>query len=326
MSYQALHFFCSFVIHYTMREKIKTGFSILIILILLPYVAVVFRTGSMNGLAVKKEDSGLEEYVAGILPGEIPVTYEEEALKAQAVVARTNLLYQSMEFYNVATAEEAAEQLQEKDLEKMGFVYYTPMDLEEFWGYEQWEIYQERVRKAVAETEGEFLTLDEKPIDLPYHAVSAGKTRSGAVLGAEYTYLTEVKCEGDLESPDYLRIEIFAEGVQGQAVSGNAVSEAEPEVLWQVPEILARDDSGYVTEVRMGEETLSGEEFRRKYGLNSSCFTVNETEGAVRITTKGLGHGLGMSLFQANLQALEGKTYREILSYFYRNVECISFR
>lgn len=287
-----------------MREKIKTGFSILIILILLPYVAMVFRTGNPAGSEAKTEEPGLEDFVAGILPGQMSVTYEEEALKAQAVIVRTNLLKKCLEFYGTADMDEAAKALRETELEEMGFVYYTPEKMEELWGYESWERYEAKVRSAAKSTAGEILALDGSPVELPYHAVSAGKTRDGQVLGEAYSYLEAVECPGDLEAADYLKVQAFSESL---------------------PEILSRDASGYVTEVRLGEEVLAGEEFRTRYGLNSSSFSFAESEEGIRITTKGLGHGLGMSQYQANLQAISGKTYLEILLYFYKNVECISF-
>ena len=81
-----------------MKEKIKTGISVLIILILLPYVAAVFRTGSMSGTEEPAHQAGVEDLVAEILPAQMPVSYEEEALKAQAVIVRTNLLRQAMSF------------------------------------------------------------------------------------------------------------------------------------------------------------------------------------------------------------------------------------
>ncbi len=282
----------------------KTGMSILIILMLLPYVAVVFRTGSMKGLEGQMEEPGLEMYVMGILPGQMPAAYEEEALKAQAVVIRTNLLRKSMEFYKTKDLKTAAASLREQDLEEMGFTYYSPMELEELWGYEQFEWYEERIRKAVEDTAGEILALEGEPVDLPYHAVSAGRTRAGSLLGEDYGYLEPAECPGDVEAADYLKIQTVE--------------------LEESLEIRKRDEAGYVTEVCLGEEVLTGEEFRSRFSLNSSCFTAERTEDGVRITTKGLGHGLGLSMYQANLQALKGSKYLEILSYFYKNVECIS--
>ena len=81
-----------------MEEKIKTGISVLLILILLPYVAAVLRTGSMSGTESPPQEQDLEALVAEILPAQMPVQYEEEALKAQAVVIRTNLLRQAGDY------------------------------------------------------------------------------------------------------------------------------------------------------------------------------------------------------------------------------------
>ena len=91
-----------------------------------------------------------------------------------------------------------------------------------------------------------------------------------------------------------------------------------------LPVIRGRDSAGYVTEVQAGDEILTGEAFRFRYSLNSSCFTAEETDGGVRIVTRGLGHGFGMSLYAANRMAEEGQDYRAILTYFYKNLDCIS--
>lgn len=288
-----------------MREKIKTGLSIFIILILLPYVAVVFCTGNMRGQEPEASENRLEEYVAGILPGQMQVSYQKEALKAQAVIIRTNLLKKSMEFYHTDNIKAAAEAIQETDLKTMGFNYTPPEDLERLWGYEQWKEYETKLWDAVQATEGQILTIGGHPVELPYHAVSAGRTRDGKILGEEYSYLNPVDCPGDVESADYMKIQFLEFPV--------------------FPEIMEKDETGYVTKLRMGEELLTGEEFRSRYALNSSCFTLDETEEGIRVVTKGLGHGLGLSMFQANRFAADGQTYLEILHYFYKNVECISF-
>lgn len=299
-----------------MKEKIKTGISVLIILILFPYVAAVFRTGSMSGTEQLTLDTGLEQLVAEILPVQIPVSYEKEALKAQAVIIRTNLLTRAMQYYGLSMAAEAADAVREEDLETLGFDFYSREEQIRLWGYEAWEQYAKKCSEAAEETAGQVLAFAESsqtenkeelrfPSDIPYHAVSAGVTRNGAVLGEEYSWLESVECAGDLQSADYLKIETGS--------------------LPGLPEILARDEAGYVTEVRLEGGVLGGEEFRKNYGLNSSCFTAEETEEGVRIVTKGLGHGLGMSLYQANLRALSGSEYEEILLYFYKNLKCISF-
>jgi stage II sporulation protein D len=260
---------------------------------------VVLCTGSLQGTEKNEEESGLEEYVAGILPGQFPLTGEEELLKAQAVIIRTNLLKKAMEYYQTETMSEAAQALQEEDLEEMGFTYYSRQEREEQWKYGQ------KLLMAVEETAGQVVVCQEQPVDLPYHTVSAGMTRSGQELGQAYTYLEPVECPDDRKSSDYLEIRYLE--------------------MDEIPEILERDESGYVTQVRVGEEILGGEEFRSRYELNSSYFTLESTEDGIRITTRGLGHGMGLSLYQAGILAEEGADWLEILMYFYKNVECISF-
>ena len=287
-----------------MREKIKTAASILVILILLPYVAVVFCTGELAGGQTEPEEIQLERCVAQILPMQISVTYETEALKAQAVVIRTNLLRAAMEYYGAADWQQAVEDLREADLEALGFSVCTEDGAEKLWSYENRQRYEEKCRTAAEETLGPVLALDGELKDLPYHAVSAGKTREGGTLGKDYAYLASVDCEGDVASADYLQISYFPD--------------------MELPVIESRDSAGYVMSVRLADETLTGEAFRFRYKLNSSCFTTEETDGGVRVVTRGLGHGFGMSLYTAGRMALAGQTYREILSYFYKNLDCIS--
>ena len=84
-----------------------------------------------------------------------------------------------------------------------------------------------------------------------------------------------------------------------------------------------RDSSEYALEVQIGETSISGEDFRNCLGLNSACFFLKEVEGEVRIVTKGLGHGLGLSQYGASEMAKEGAGYREILQYYYQNAEIV---
>ena len=82
-----------------------------------------------------------------------------------------------------------------------------------------------------------------------------------------------------------------------------------------------REESGYVKTIQVGNSSVSGEEFRKVFSLNSACFYIREIDGRVRIVTKGLGHGYGLSIYGANEMAKEGKTYQEILSYYYSGIE-----
>ena len=289
-------------IRYKMIEKIKTAFSVFLILLLFPYI-VVMLSGSQTEetlLAAKGDRiDGLDAWVMRILPGEMPVTYELEALKAQAVIARSNLAWR-MEAEGIGP-----EQISEERLEIWEMACYMPEELEELWGNKHFEEYYEKITWAVQETSGKVLSYEGKYVDLPFHAVSAGQTRDGSLLGEAYPYLKAVECPGDLEAEGYLGV------VRLQTED--------------VPEILETDASGYVTEIRLGGKGMAGEEFRHREALNSSCFTIQETKNGWVATTKGVGHGFGLSMYQAHVQAFQGKTFLEILQYFYEGMECISF-
>ncbi|MCI8416748.1 MAG: hypothetical protein HFI33_04460 [Lachnospiraceae bacterium] len=291
-----------------MREKIKATGSIFIILLLLPYVAVMLVGGQTGKHAYgqesakEEEASGteeLEEWVLEILPAQMPVTYEKEALKAQAVLIRSNLAY------HLQQEQISPQKLDAKKLEEWELPHYSILELEEIWGEALFEEYYGKIIQAVQETRGQVLRWEGRYVDLPYHAVSAGRTRDGSLLGDAYPYLQVAECPGDLEAENFIQL------VQLD--------------LSQTPEITAVDDSGYVTEIRLGESLMAGEEFRIRENLPSSCFTLQQQEGAWLAVTKGLGHGFGLSMHQAQLKACQGKTYLEILEYFYEGMECISF-
>ena len=93
-----------------------------------------------------------------------------------------------------------------------------------------------------------------------------------------------------------------------------------PEKILESVTVAERDSSDYVTKVAVGEQTITGEEFRNHFKLNSSCFYLKEVENQVRIVTKGLGHGLGFSQYGANVLAKEGKEYKELLQYYYKDI------
>ena len=137
---------------------------------------------------------------------------------------------------------------------------------------------------------------------MPFHQLSNGRTRSGQeVLESDaYAYLQVKDCPKDVGSDLHMQTKIIS-------VSG--------------VQILSHDSAGYVTEVQIGEEKCSGDEFRDTYELASGCFELQEFDGKTRAVTKGVGHGLGMSQYTANEMAKEGKTYKEILQFFYEGTE-----
>lgn len=172
-----------------------------------------------------------------------------------------------------------------------------------------------RMYDAVVRTQGQVITIGGAYKELPYHAVSAGRTREGILLGEEYSHVLAVECPMDKESEEYLkRYQIPQDGFS--EVLGQDFSLQETE--------LQRDSSDYVSHVRFREEEWQGEAFRSLLHLPSSCFYMEESEGGICVTVKGNGHGFGISLYTADRMVQNGAGLTEIIQTFYRDAECIT--
>ena len=302
-----------------MKEKIKLFGATLLLLILIPYMVTLFFNDEAAGFLQKSDASTeLEEKVILLVSEEISGQAEIEAIKAQAVIARTTLY-------------------QNPDMEVQG----NESNLKEN---------METIQFCVEETKGEILTCQGKPIDAAYHGVSGKATRNaGEVAGQEdKSYLKSVDSSWDIASPNYLTIfymeksELASkveallnndDNVSGAELSEEQKSESaeeknngskitvNPETILTDLVIEERDSSDYVTKVRYGDKILNGEAVREALGLSSAVFYFSELEGKVRIMTKGLGHGLGLSQYGAEVMAKDGKKYQEILKYYYTGVE-----
>lgn len=279
-----------------MWQKLKKFGCYLIIIVLLPYVITVFIHGAdmevsshvdETYVTVKLEDgtaleTPIEDYCIGIMAKEIPADYEKEALKAQAVLVRTDI-YRKIE--------------KEGSRAVFDTSFWTREQMEEAWGAAGRARYYNKLKSAWQSTEGEILMYDGAPAKTPFFRLSNGSTRDAQkVLGKKYPYLQTVDCPKDIEAVEQI-----------QTVT---LSDLEAEVA-------ECDETGYVLKVKAGDETVSGEEFRKNYHLASSCFTIQKYNGKLRITTRGIGHGVGMSQYTANAMAKEGKTYDVILEYFF---------
>ena len=215
----------------------------------------------------------LDDYCIGVLAKEVSSDYEDEMLKAQAVIVRTAVYSQITE-------------LREEVLEKS--------DLDAVW-------YQ-KLKKIWEETEGQVIMYNNELALVPFHQLSNGRTRSGQeVLGSdEYPYLQIKECPKDIGADEQMKTMVIP-------VSG--------------ANVLTSDSAGYVMEVKIGEETCGGDNFRDTYELASSCFELQGFEDKTRVITKGVGHGLGLSQYTANEMAKEGKKHKEILQYFFPGTE-----
>jgi stage II sporulation protein D len=309
---------------------VKTIGAFFIILILLPYVFAVFVNGSeMEGIGktgnnyVQVRQVGADgteqvfkvawvDYFIGVLAKDISESYEEETLKAQAVLVRTNL-YRSLNASSDFVLEES---------------YLSTEDLEKKWDAKYFDSYYERLKQAMEDTENQVLYYEDTYAMVPFHQSSNGMTRSGLeVLGDLYPYLQSVECTSDKEATDEMHIYQFEYSeIQSKCQSFLvAVSEEDANKTYTFSDfaIVEYDSAGYVTKMKIGDTVCTGDQFRDALSLASSAFTLQDYNGMLRITTVGKGHGLGMSQWTANELAKEGKSYEEILDVFFTGTKLI---
>lgn len=258
----------------------------------------------------------LESYVCGALAGEMPAAYHLEALKAQAVAARTRIEQQRQN--GGCTLHEGAD-ICTDSAHCQG--YATPEDCRTLWkdGY---EAYRSRILTAVAETQGEVITYDGELIEVFYHAISGGKTEAvQAVFSQSLPYLVSVDSAGEENVRGYqqdltLPIEETADMLQAAFPFLQAAAEEVQRTLT----IGAYTETGRVKSVLVCGKEINGTDFRRALGLRSTWFSISMDGESITFHQRGYGHGVGMSQAGANCMAADGMTYREILMHYYPGV------
>lgn len=319
---------------YTIEQKMKSAAAFLVIIILLPYIISVFVNGadaasgegSVFYVKVKVPDTeeadgiaeiGWTDCLAGILAKEVPEDFGEEAMKAQAVVIRTQIY---------------------RELESSGDKILTleRMTLEEMkkqWGQEKALDYYNKYIRAVEQTDDTVLMYGDGYAWTPFHQSSSGMTRSAAeVMGTEeFPYVAVRECPDDKEADNEIQVFTFSyEEIQAACrdflVAADDGEQAEKGYTFADFEIQEYDSAGYVSRLRIGDTVCTGDQFRDALDLPSSCFSFSELrEGkagsGIKITTAGNGHGIGMSLWTAEKMDEDGSTYEEILSFFFEGTE-----
>jgi stage II sporulation protein D len=253
----------------------------------------------------------LNYYLYGVIAGEMPATFPEEALKAQAVAARTYTLYKQS---RPTSAHPQAEICGNSACCK---AYAAEDALRERWG-EDYMTHAKAIRAAVDETDGRIMTYEDEPILAVFHSTSSGITeRAADVWGGDLPYLQSVPSTGEEASPRYrAKVELSADECREillAAYPDMRLSENPKEWFSGV----RRSEAGGVTRLRIGGVRVTGGEARRMFGLNSTNFTISATQDGVVFETRGFGHGVGMSQYGARALALEGKGYEEILCWYY---------
>ena len=248
----------------------------------------------------------LDEYLFGVVAAEMPASYNEEALKAQAIASYTYMLFRANE--------RSGEKYDVVDDSSTDQAFITRKEAREKWG-DSYDKYANKIDAVIKAVSG-YVMVDEKdmPILAAYHNISAGRTESAkTVWGSEYSYLQPVDSLGDLTAENYLSEKSFTPEEIAKRLD-LPENDGSPS-LW-IGEIKT-SDSGTVTEISFCEKTFTGGQIRSLLGLRSSVFTVNFDDSSFNFRVQGHGHNVGMSQYGANYLAEQGYTYIEILSWYY---------
>lgn len=255
-------------------------------------------------------EGDLEEYLVGVVLAEMPASFEQEALKAQAVVTRTyaRKAYETggkHEDGSVCTVPECCQgYMSEEDYLRQGGL----------------EADAAKVRQAVLSTAGQVLTYQGELIEATYFSCSGGSTEDAVVVwGTDYPYLRSVDSPGEEEAAHYREKTVFApEDVEEKL--GVELAEDPGDWIGKVSYTAA----GSVETAVIGGRHFTGTEIRRLLGLYSAAFTVEAEPDAITFTTKGYGHRVGLSQYGADAMAVKGYDYREILTHYYQGTELMS--
>lgn len=239
----------------------------------------------------------MTDYLIGVVSSEMPASFNLEALKAQSVLARTYAL--------------KAKQTGKKLTDTVSTQSYIDIDqMKNKWG-NSFNTYYNKIKNAVENTNGEYLSYNGNYIEALYHSTNNGKTESSLdVFGNYYPYLISVSSEYDKNASSYLRtINMPLDTISNKlGLSLNNDS---------VISILSYTDGGNIKEININGNNFSGKKVRELLGLRSADFDISISDNNANITTRGYGHGVGMSQYGANGMANAGYGYKDILSHYY---------
>lgn len=247
----------------------------------------------------------LEEYIIGVVAGEMPVSFSLEALKAQAVASRSYVMYQ-------------IKGNQKKDYDVvdtvLNQVYIDSNTLKEKWG-ENYSEYYKKVVTAIQDTAYEYLVYDGKVVNAMFFSTSNGYTENSEdVFVSKVPYLRSVESKWDNISP------VFQYTTNYSLDDFLGLLKLPHSDTVQVS-ILEKTKTGRISSIKINGKTYTGREVASLLKLKSSSFSIVQNDNKITISTKGYGHGVGMSQYGAEGMAQEGYTYDEILKHYYTDTE-----
>ena len=272
---------------------------------------IKFKYITNNIIRVLDEKTGqiteipFEDYIKGVVASEMPTTFELEALKAQAVASRSYATYQmngnNTKEYDVTNT-------------TTNQVYKTESQLKQIWK-DEYPQKINKIKKAVTETENQILTYNNQVVNAMFFSTSTGVTEnSEEIFSSKVPYLRSVASKWDEESPSYqdtykLTLNDFYNKLSLPYNQTLTITNIE------------KTTTGRTKKLNINGQTINGRQLAQKLSLRSNYFDITQNENDITITTKGFGHGVGMSQYGANGMAKEGYKYDQILKYYYQNTE-----
>ncbi|MGM0501256.1 MAG: stage II sporulation protein D, partial [Bacillota bacterium] len=295
-------------------KKISCSLIIgVLILLLIPGLITIFINliSSDPNISVydyklkQQRELDLEEYLIGVVAAEMPVSFPQEALKAQAVAARTYALKKKLAGQRLTTTS------------KLDQAWFSKTELLQRWRREDFLSQWCRIAAAVNETKGLVLSYNGELITAAYHSTSGGQTAAAVeVWGREVPYLQEVNSSYENSSPYYQQQQFFSWAQLSKKLNLSVDDVIEMNIV-------EASASGRVLKMLIHGQLFSGREIRSKLGLNSTKFDFVKKEQGVEFVVDGFGHGVGMSQYGAQGLARQGYNYRRILEHYYPQTKLI---
>lgn len=263
-------------------------------------VFVTMAYGNLNekSHSLSSNTDALENYIISVVAAEMPPTFHEQALKAQAVAARTYAVNQITRDPSVS-------------LQSIGQAYLSLSEMKDNWG-DSFDEYYKKISECVYSTKGEIMLYGEEPILAVFHSTSAGMTESaGNIWPQSLPYLVSVESREDEQSPEFLS----EKSVPVADFISLLGAKAGDEFI-----ITKKSGAGYVLEATFGDKKFTGTQLRDIFQLKSTSFTLRQDGDSIIFSTKGYGHGVGMSQYGAQYMAEGGSGYTEILSHYYSGI------
>lgn len=254
---------------------------------------------------IKNSDQTLENYLIGVVAAEMPVSFELEALKAQAVASRTYAIknYDGVDYKNLYQA------------------YLEIDDLKKNWGDNFDENYR-KIKTAVNSTAGETIKYNKKEIQAVFHAISSGFTENSENVWAKpLPYLKSVDSHEDKNAPGFLSEKRFLLADFIKKINSRYKTNLSQNNFKNNFLIAQRSKAGYIKKLNICGKDIDGMDFRFFLNLRSNNFDFKLNKNEIIFIIKGFGHGAGMSQYGANFLAKKGLDYKKILKHYYQNVE-----